>query len=354
MRAHVSARIRVGPDGERVLLPPGEAVGLAARADDPAGLARALARHSGAADEAAALRDAIDQLEARLAITGEARLGGVGVFQRSGSGIRFGVAPELLAAVNRSYEALPPISVAPASGTPEPSEAPAAPPVAAPPVAAPPAAARPTPVAPPAPPPDAVDILLDLIVNEPAEGPEAAAPEASPNPEANRAEPVPSESAFFDEPAEDELVDPLEDEPVLAVPFGVGDVDLHEVLPPTPPERDPGLEAPDIPEEPAPVPSASVPAEAAHEASRDEAEMPPTPPYRAIPDGPPLVEAATPPVDRPVAPAPRPGRSLHLAGWLLYAAVVLALAALLLWWVVEERRADPPAILLTILALRPL
>ena len=95
-RAHVSARVHTGADGGRVLLPPGVAIGLSPAVADPTGLASALVRLSGAPPEASAgaLRDAVDQLEARLAITGEARLDGVGVFQRTSSGIRFAAAPD--------------------------------------------------------------------------------------------------------------------------------------------------------------------------------------------------------------------------------------------------------------------
>ncbi len=300
VRAHVSARVHVAPDGSRMLLPPGEAIGLSPNAGDPTDLASALVRLSGAPPQtsATALRAALDQFEARLAIVGEARLDGVGLFQRTSGGVRFAPDPDLLAAVNQPFQGL-----APVAAVLPPAAAPAAP---APEARVPVPAWNPPP---PDAPPDAVDILLDLIVNEPQEDPAERAPaEGLPttgtqnevfdtaNPEitvdpasvedsqadTNPAEALPvatddapstprpapeplrsgapTESAFADdeptgpdpseteptypvptepEPDEDE---PDDGEPVLAVPFGApGDgADLRDALPPTPADHEEG------------------------------------------------------------------------------------------------------------------
>ena len=387
-RAHVAARVHTAADGSRVLLPPGVALGLSPAAADPTDLAHALVRLSGAPPEAAAaaLRDAVDQLDARLAITGEARLGGVGVFQRTSSGLRFAAAADLLAAVNRPFEGLAPVPVAAATGAPPPvPEPPTAPPLPAP---LPPVE------------PGAVDILLDLIVNEPAEASRDATPEdaKSTTPDAES----PASSTFADDGDDD-------DGDAVAVPFGVADgaPDLRTTLPPTPPDRDPayapdaaGWTAPDraVPDPaPRPLDSFGDDAEDADVVSVSERRAASVEPEANWPDAPfadaPLVDvalaadgaaglsgaeplfaglAAAPPSPDPTpdaatrdaetpdvvtpdtrpdarpdrAVAPRPARR---AWAFLYLATVLALAALVVWWAVEERRADPGATT----ALRP-
>ena len=65
----------------------------------------------------------MDQIEARLAMTGEVRLPGVGLLRRTSGGVVLGVEADLLAAVNRTYEGLRPVGTAP----PTPSARPAAP-----------------------------------------------------------------------------------------------------------------------------------------------------------------------------------------------------------------------------------
>ncbi len=380
--AHISARVRVRPDGQRVMLPPGESVGLLARQSDPTDLAQAVARHAGAAPTAAAgaLRTAVDQLDARLAITGDARLDGVGVFQRTSSGVRFAAAPELLAAVNRPYEGLVPVPLAPA-------DTPAAPPG---PVA--PLRAVPEPVAPVHDsPPGAVDILLDLIVNEPTEAVPPSAPSQStfaddplPAPDAAEgAEPiqhgVPDADVVPDEPewpatAEDapapEAGAPAEDdEPAeIAVPFG--DEPLRDLLPPTPDEPDGWQPAPHADVDGGARPLDRPTMEEAEQvkdaqtADRDDgfddaepglspdlelaamdasvaggAEPPRTSEPHATPST--LLDdiySGDPP-QTVVSPAARSAQR----GWaFLYAATVLALSALVLYWFMAERR--PPVV----------
>ncbi|HEX8297605.1 MAG TPA: hypothetical protein VF594_00480, partial [Rubricoccaceae bacterium] len=407
-RAHVSARIAVGPGGERVLMPPGEAVRLLPRTSDPTDLAQAFARHIGAPPEAAApaLRDAVDQLDARLAITGDARLGTIGAFQRTSSGIRFAAAPEILAAVNRAYEGLAPVPVA--------AEAPPAPRPVAPP---PPAAPAPVPPAPTGPdePPGAVDILLDLIVNEPAEATPPPSPaqsafvEEADAPAPVQAEAPPSEAEpppRLAPPPADSAAEILVDEPADAPVDVAADVPEHDAL------ADPDVATADEPE----ATTAEVPNETteAEETPRDQfvltaeaADWHPAPlaghagetaaqpldhpaddiedaevldaspdlPLAAFdaavsagaappsaPEPPPLpapeVTAETdgsadpdpaPTVHAhealPPAPAVTPDavRPEHRAWAFLYAAVVLGLSALVLYWFIDEQRPRIPA-----------
>lgn len=120
-RVHVPARVQAQPDGTRVLLPPGETIGLTRADGDPAPLAALLVRHLGTpqADPAAALRSVLDQAEARLAATGDVQLPGVGTFQRTSSGVRFAAAPDLLGSVNRPFAGLPAVTAPPPSADPE-------------------------------------------------------------------------------------------------------------------------------------------------------------------------------------------------------------------------------------------
>ncbi|HEX9952784.1 MAG TPA: hypothetical protein VGB53_13510 [Rubricoccaceae bacterium] len=390
-RAHVSARIATGPGGERMLMPPGEAVRLLGRTSDPTDLAQALARHLGGPPEAAAaaFRDAVDQLDARLAVTGDARLEGIGVFQRTSSGVRFAAAPEILAAVNRAYEGLVPVAVAPAPAPPP------APPVA------------PLAPLPPLPdePPGAVDILLDLIVNEPAEtqAPPRAAADETPEPHVQAGAPVPTspaESTFTDEPEATPLgtTEPVTgppDTPPVAAP--VADIALPadtsspsaapEIAHPveattgeadsdvaTPFESGETLRDPVSPDVSAadwhPAPLVDLAADEARPLDRlddiEDAEVldaSPSPTPAAfdalsvatdpLPEPPPLVEPpdaaaelADVPADEPHAPPLRrevpdpaaPGRPERRAWAFLYAAVVLGLSALVLYWFIDERR----------------
>ncbi|WP_420457347.1 SPOR domain-containing protein [Rubrivirga sp.] len=115
VRQHVAARVEERADGSRVLLPPGETVGLdpEARAEPSLSLpfARLMAISPDVADRF--YSEAIDQIEARLAATGEVRLPGVGLLRRTSGGVVLGVEAELLAAVNRRYEGLAPVPTAP-------------------------------------------------------------------------------------------------------------------------------------------------------------------------------------------------------------------------------------------------
>ncbi len=120
VRQHVSARVEERADGTRVLLPPGETIGLADLGDEHEPLAGAFSRFQGLSEEQAeaAFDRAMDQMEARLAATGEARLPGVGLLRRTSGGVVLGVEADLLAAVNRTFEGLPPVPTAPAPETP--------------------------------------------------------------------------------------------------------------------------------------------------------------------------------------------------------------------------------------------
>ena len=116
VRQHVAARVEERADGSRVLLPPGETIGLAPSGAGQESLASAFGRFRALDGGAAsAYADAMDQLEARLAVTGEVRLPGVGLLRRTSGGVILGVEADLLAAVNRTYEGLTPVGTAPAA-----------------------------------------------------------------------------------------------------------------------------------------------------------------------------------------------------------------------------------------------
>ncbi len=145
VRQHVAARIEERADGTRVMLPPGETIGLDPTATREPSLAQPFARLLAVVpgDAERAYADAMDQIEARLAATGEVRLPGVGLLRRTSGGVVLGVEAELLAAVNRRYEGL--------SAVETPSTTAAASPVVTPPPAAPvPSAPPPASVTPPA------------------------------------------------------------------------------------------------------------------------------------------------------------------------------------------------------------
>ena len=373
-RAHVSARMSAGPDGTRVLLPPGAAVGLSARVTDPTAIAQALVRHTGAPAEAsaAALRDAVDPLEARLAVTGEVRLAGVGAFQRTSGGVRFGADPDLVAAINRPYAGLAPVAVAavsaPAAEAPEIAEA--APAVSPAPRAAP----RPVPVEESG----AVDILLDLIVNEPAEPAEAPSAPRPAEPALAEAAPVtvgPSESAFADDDAADDAAtmdddrdasfDDLPDvSPAAATTAEIGaeaphrhvaaewhpGPETHAEAAPRPLDAPadgiedadyevaPSLAAPREPDEPGETDEDAGLDLASDEFASDTlADDPPETAPLPAPDARPDLEHAS-----ELTAVPGPPSAARRRTWAaLYTALVLGLAALLLWWTLDERRADP-------------
>lgn len=73
VRQHVPSRVEERPDGSRVLLPPGETIGLAPSDADAESLAMAFARFRALSPDVAerAYANAMDQIEARLAATGE-------------------------------------------------------------------------------------------------------------------------------------------------------------------------------------------------------------------------------------------------------------------------------------------
>ena len=128
VRQHVSARVEERSDGSRLLLPPGETIGLGPAAGDQESLAEAFGRLQGlGADQAPrAYADAMDQVEALLAATGEVRLPGVGLLRRTSGGVVLGVEADLLAAVNRTYEGLTPVRTVPPPETSSLAEAPTA------------------------------------------------------------------------------------------------------------------------------------------------------------------------------------------------------------------------------------
>ena len=115
VRQHVPSRVEERPDGSRMLLPPGETIGLAADAGAQESLAASYARFRGVPDAEAerAYGEAMDQIEARLAATGEVRLPGVGLLRRTSGGVVLGVEADLLQAVNRTYEGLRPVQTGP-------------------------------------------------------------------------------------------------------------------------------------------------------------------------------------------------------------------------------------------------
>ena len=115
VRQHVSARVEERADGSRMLLPPGETIGLAPAGAAHESLGEAFGRFCALDDDQAAqgYADAMDQVEARLAATGEVRLPGVGLLRRTSGGVVLGVEADLLAAVNQTYEGLMPVGTAP-------------------------------------------------------------------------------------------------------------------------------------------------------------------------------------------------------------------------------------------------
>ena len=206
VRHHVSARIEEQPGGRRVLLPPGETVGLIPTEPGHAPLEQAFARFRGAESEPGDYGRAMDQIEGRLAATGEVRLPGVGLLRRTSGGVVLGVEADLLSTVNRTYEGLTPVRTD--ASSPAAPTRPASPPAAT------------TPPAPDIPSPEPTPHDSDLEDAAPSE------PQASP--------PSPSSSAFLD----DDLLDEAFDD-VLPVPFGSPDSPpLDEILPTTPPDHD--------------------------------------------------------------------------------------------------------------------
>ena len=304
VRQHVSARVEERPDGSRTLLPPGETIALA-EPDGPGGetaesVAAAFGRRRGLApgEEDAALAEVMDQIEARLAATGEVRLHGVGLLRRTSGGVVLGVESSLLESVNRAYEGLTPIPARPA-----------APPEAAPPEAddeEPPAdeaEADETETEEATPPPgeepetggaDAADdaddgraveedatpdepasedagdesdvsslaaLALPDLLPRPGDDP-AAPPDAEPDALGSRSPVAPPEAPSADRDGDDAAPpETADDEPetaavddTLAVPFGLpkGET-LSDVLPPTPPDADPAYEEPAPQDDDAPV-----------------------------------------------------------------------------------------------------
>ena len=295
VRKHIPARVKERADGRRVMLPPGETIGLDAAATGAESLALPFARFSALSPDVAtrAYANAMDQVEALLAATGEVRLPGVGLLRRTSTGVVLGVEADLLAAVNRTYEGLEPVQAQPAEGAapalfsptvPGPRPVAPVPPAAfapvrpMPPPPAPGSSAPPTPPAPPespVPEPDPsprVSPPVEPVAPRPVDldGPlltppsEDAPPDAPPAPRVEPSLPqgwtppvievVPSSDADDAPPADlappSDLppLSPEPDEPppaTLATPFGEPDgPPLSDVLPPTPPERTPAPSAP--------------------------------------------------------------------------------------------------------------
>ena len=316
VRQHVSARVEERPDGSRVLLPPGETIGLAGDDVEHESLAPAFGRlrslDPGEAPRAYA--DAMDQVEARLAATGEVRLPGVGLLRRTSGGVVLGVEADLLAAVNRTYEGLVPVGTAPPSALPPADTSPTtAASGSEAPDARPDARAHDgllhdlspnpgSPFEPPAfPDPDSGDPPFADVSAEPEEAPRAPAGRDGPEP---GAPPSPTDVSFVDDDALDADLDD-----VLAVPFGEGP-DLSEVLPPTPPDRVPD------PDEPA---SAPAPADDWEDEATWTAPLAPRPSFggedeiedaevvqdtvpEPVPDAPPAPEPERPPEPEDLAP----------------------------------------------------
>lgn len=347
-RVHVPARVHTRPDGSKLLLPPSETVGLTREAGDASPLAALLLRHLGTpqADPARTLRDTVDQLEAHLAATGEVRLPGVGVFQRTSSGIRFGAAPDLLSAVNRAYDGLQPVgrgdADAPVHETPPPasaerpaSQTPAwAPLLADPPREAPPAPATDAPEPEPqAPDPPPVDAPNAAAARPDASGTSPPAPPVDPG-EAVDAPPLSEQDAWLDAmtapPAQDETPPPSPDaEPAAAVPSDAHDVgDDLERLAPTgllglddmdtlPEPTDVAAAEPEAQRSEAATPFATEPVasdlDARHFPWDDADALPPVPADEPVPtDGPEPLDAPAPPV---AAPTPSAGLLDDMDTW---------------------------------------
>ena len=217
-RRHVPARVQERPDGSRVLLPPSETVRFTQDATDPSAVAAALARTQGldAAAAAPALRDAVDQLEAIVVATGEARLPGVGLFRRTSSAVLFAADTTLLTEINRPYAGLQPVVAAPAAPAAAPSvgDAPAETAEAElqgaegdGPEAGPDAVERASPLTPEPPHVSVESIRHDLAATTDPFAPTDAPPEAAP-PAAD--EPV-ADEPVADEPAEGVDTEPGED-----------------------------------------------------------------------------------------------------------------------------------------------
>ena len=250
VRQHVSARVEEQADGSRVLLPPGETVGLAGPGEAGGSITESFGRYRGlpVAEAQAGLGEAMDQVEALLVATGEARLSGVGVLRRTPGGVAMAVDADLLETINRPYDALGPIAArSPAPPEPEGS--------------APDADDRPAPEAasedeePEADPtgpddeggaaPDDAPAVLSVadILPHPGDGARPAPPDDVPG--WNSLAPSgPSDVDAGGTGPEDAGPGGEVDDARLAVPFGApaGEA-LADVLPPTPPDRDPSAEA---------------------------------------------------------------------------------------------------------------
>ena len=282
VRQHVSARIEERPDGTRVLLPPGETIGLAPTEASHESLATSFGRLQALPEAEAdgAYARAMDQLEARLAAMGEVRLPGVGLLRRTSGGVVLGVEAELLSAVNRAFEGLTPVGADPAAERPPvepdtPSEEEAtiaepesssdpiadAPEEEAPVEADPESALGVSPfeaqsseadeapavadasgffATPPTPEPTpASDLEAEAADDSSSEAPASEATEVE-EPDVE-AEPPPLPEAADEEPDADEATPEVEDE-AMAVPFGAPEDDVStNAFPPTPPEADPSL-----------------------------------------------------------------------------------------------------------------
>ncbi|MDT0632922.1 SPOR domain-containing protein [Rubrivirga sp. S365] len=302
VRQHVSARVEEHADGSRTILPPGETIGLAGADETAEPIAAAFARALGLppGDAEGALADAVDQVEARLATTGEARLHGIGLLRRTSRGVVLGVESSLLDAVNQAYDGLAPIEARPAGGAvaePAPphddagdasdSEADAAPPDASPfdwgedPPAAEWDDDEPAPEEEDADEDEDFSTLdLDDLLPHPPDAAPAAAPPGlgwgslAPPEDAPPADEAADDALGDDalghgmteadeadadqdaapprtpEAAEDEAAGDEADDETLAVPFGVPEGEsLADVLPPTPPEHDPALDADAAPDD---------------------------------------------------------------------------------------------------------
>lgn len=233
VRRHVSARVEDRPDGSRVLLPPGETVGL-----DPDGggaggsVAEAVARHRAlpAAQAEDALDEAVREVRDALASDGEARLRGVGLLRQTDDGVVLGVEATLLESVNRAYEGLPAISTRP---LPSGAEAPTAEGPDRGGAEDEPADEFAADRVHEAESPDLPALDFDDLLPHPTDGGGAAEP-------VDDGSIAPSAPPPPDEPAEGDPDERSEADGVLAVPFGAPDQTLADALPPTPPEHDPG------------------------------------------------------------------------------------------------------------------
>lgn len=333
VRTHVSARVEERADGKRVLLPPGETIGLAPTEPGHESLASAFGRfrEGTPAQAQAEYSKAMDQVEALLSATGEVRLPGVGLLRRTSGGVVLGVEADLLAAVNRTYEGLSPVGAGlPTASAPQP--APPAPRAPVPPATAPPAPPAPEPAdaapdaAPPSPPrPDrlpweaAEGAMNEALSADQPDEPASPAEDADTPPQHDPFEDELLEDAFLESEAlasenpEDTLADEHEDE--RAVQDSAEEPDEAPASQDTPPLSfgDGAVSRPPMdhpPEAPSPSPAGQEAPDAPTEDEPAQVVTPDPSPTEAFADQEPSTEAPSDPDASPDPLSPLDGAFL--------------------------------------------